>query len=141
MFVRVKVYYKKCPDCGSTWSAQLSQQEVIRLGKEFYVCKCKKQWPTGHAEWANLTAEQRKEYFFSTAEAGVLLLWTVSPALFGYFIGSGWGSAVNAGAWGFLFGVVWIGFLWLVKMTFVKLSLRRCPHPVLDVRGGWPWNW
>ena len=137
----VRVYYQKCPDCGSTWSTQLSQQRVIRLGKEFYVCKCKKQWPTGHTEWAHLTPEQRKEYFFSTAEIGVLLICTVCPALFGYFIGSGWRSALNAGTWGIVVGIVWIGFLWVLKMIFVKFSLRRSPHPVIDVRGGWPWDW
>ena len=138
----VKVYYKKCPDCGSTWSAQLSQTKVIRLGRETYTCKCPKEWPTGHTEWAHLTPRQCKEYFFSSAEIGVLVICTVMPALFGYFVGAqGLISAAIAAGWGLVVGLSFVAFLWFLKMVYVKLSLRRLPHPVTELHGGWPWNW
>lgn len=124
---RVTIYYKQCPDCGQKWAARLSQQEVIRLGRETFTCKCKKQWPTGCVEWNHLSREQRRAYFVSTAEIGVLVICTFMPALFGYFIGNGWPSALNAAAWGFVVGVAFVAVLWLIKVSMVGLSLRRCP--------------
>jgi len=123
----VTIYYKHCPDCGENWAAQLSQSRVIRLGKEFYICKCNKQWPTGRVEWSHLSREQRRTYFVSTAEIGVLVICTIMPALFGYFIGNGWSAALRAGIWGFGVGVVFAAFLWLIKISLVGLSVRRCP--------------
>ncbi len=82
----MKVYYQKCPSCGATWSAQLSEADVIRLGKETYTCKCNKRWSTGQVEWAHLSPEKRREYFFSTAEIGVLVLCVGIPPLFAWFI-------------------------------------------------------
>jgi hypothetical protein len=138
----VKVYYNKCPDCGRTWSARFSEANVIRLGRETYTCKCPKEWQAGHIEWVHLTPEQRKSYFFSTAELGVVVMCVLAPALFGYFVGSrGFISAGIAAGWGLLVGLGWVGFLWFLKVIYVKLSLRRLPHPVTDLRGGWPWNW
>lgn len=126
MFVTVTVYYKKCPDCGERWAAQLSQTEVIRLGKEVFVCKCNKQWPTGRVEWAHLSRAQRRAYFVSTAEIGVLVICTIMPALFGYFVGNGWSSALSWSLWGFAFGVVFVAVLWSIKAVLVAISLRRC---------------
>lgn len=130
---RVTVYYKKCPDCGQKWATQLSpNQQVIRLGKETFTCKCKKQWPTGRVEWSHLSREQRRAYFVSSAEIGVLVICTIMPALFGYFIGNGWSSALRAGIWGFGVGVMFAAVLWLVKISLVGLSLRRCPAVAPD---------
>ena len=123
----VTVYYQQCPDCGQKWSAQLSRTQVIRLGKEIFVCKCNKEWPTGHGEWSHLSREQRHAYFISQAEIGVLVICTIMPALFGYFIGEGWSSALRAGIWGFAVGAVFVAILWLIKIGLVGLSLRRCP--------------
>ncbi|MCI0423530.1 MAG: hypothetical protein L0312_30650, partial [Acidobacteria bacterium] len=84
----VTIYYQKCPKCGETWSAQLSQARVLRVGKEAFVCKCGTAWPTGRMEWIHLNTEQRRAYFVSTAEIGVLVICLLAPALFGYFIGN-----------------------------------------------------
>ena len=128
-FVYVKVFYNKCPDCGQTWSAQLSQAEVIRLGKETFTCKCGKVWPTGHAEWAHLSATQRRGYFLSTAEIGVAIIFVLLPPIFGYIIGvHGWRSALTGLIWGGAIGAVIIGICWVLKSIYVALSLRRCPH-------------
>jgi len=138
----VKVYYQKCPDCGQTWSAQLSETSVIRIGREVFACKCGNDWSTGRVEWAHLTPEQRQEYFFSTAEIGVMVISTIFPALFGYFVGSkGWHSALIAGLWGGLVGLVICSFLWLMKMFIVWRSLRRLPHAETGPTGYWPWEW
>ena len=143
----VKVYYQKCPDCGQTWSTQLSQAKVIRLGKEVYVCKCNKAWPTGHVEWVHLTPEQRRQYFFSTAEIGVLVISVLAPALFGFFVASGahWTPAMGAlvaASYGFLVGLVFVAILWALKMLYVRLSLRRCAHEnAFEPRGALPWQW
>ena len=145
--VYVRVYYQKCPDCGQTWSAQLSQFKVIRLGKESYVCKCKKAWPTGNVEWVHLTPEQRRGYFFSQAEIGVLVISVLAPALFGFFL-AGWVhrtpamGALVAASYGLLLGFVFVGILWSLKMLYVRLSLRRCPHEDrFEPRGALPWQW
>jgi hypothetical protein len=86
---RVTVYYKRCPDCGQKWATQLSQSQVIRLGKEAFICKCNKRWQTGRVEWSHRSREQRRAYFVSSAEIGVLVICTIMPAL----IGNGWSSA------------------------------------------------
>ena len=57
----------------------------------------------------------------------MLVICTIMPALFGYFIGNGWSSALLAGIWGFAVGVVFVAVLWLIKIRLVGLSLRRCP--------------
>jgi hypothetical protein len=137
----VKVYYQVCPTCKKTWSAQLSQAKVIRLGHETFRCKCGKDWDTGRKEWAHLTREQRLSYFFSQAEYGVLAICTVTPPLFAYFIADRWRSAGMAAVYGLLVGLFFCVLLWAHKMLLVKLSLRRCPHPIADLRGGWPRNW
>jgi hypothetical protein len=143
VFVHVKVYYQKCPDCGATWSAQLSKVKVIRLGREAFICKCNKAWPTGHIEWAHLTEDERRGYFFSQAEVGVLLICSLVPALFGYFVGShGFASTTYAAAWGFVVGISCIAILWFIKIGFVWVSLRRVPQAGSSIpHGGWPWNW
>lgn len=138
----VKVYKRQCPDCRQTWGAQLSEANVIRIGKETFTCKCGKQWLTGRDEWAHLSSEQKREYFFSQAEIGVAIICVAIPPLFAFFIGgNGWRSAMAAGLWGSLAAAVIVGFLWTLKMIFVSLSLRRCPHDVPDIRGLWPWEW
>src|SRR4051812_18520144 len=102
MFFSVKVYRQACPDCGCEWAQQLSsRQDVIRIGKEAYVCKCPKTWTTGRIEWNHLSRERRRLYFFSEAEIGVLAICTLVPPLFGYFISDGWRGAMKAGSWGF----------------------------------------
>jgi len=122
----VRVYYRKCPYCGSTWAPRFSNQPVVRVGREFYVCKCGIGWPTGATEWVHLTEKQKRAYLVSTAEVGLLLMATVAPALFGYFIGPGWRTALKAGLWGLLVGVVLLVlFLWTLKGLFIALSLRR----------------
>jgi len=125
--ITVKVYYQKCPECGQTWAARLSEQEIVRIGKEVFICKCNKEWPTGCTEWTHLNTGQRRDYFVSTAEIGVLLICTFIPPLFGYFISGGWNAALRAGMWGFLVGVVFVSVLWAIKGCIVGLSLRRCP--------------
>lgn len=138
----VRVYYQKCPDCGSTWNARLSEYDVIRIGREVFVCKCGKEWPTGNTEWSHLPSGKKRSYFFSQAEIGVLLIATIVPALFGYFAGDhGWRSAVFAFGWGLAIGLVIDAVLWCFKMAIVGLSLRRAPYAVADLHGGWPWNW
>jgi len=126
--VYVTVYYQQCPDCGQKWATQLSSnQQVIRLGKEIFICKCEKRWPTGRIEWSHLGRKQRRQYFISSAEIGVLLICTFVPPLFAYFIGNGWPSALVAMGWGFVCGIVFVACLWLIKAILVGLSLRRCP--------------
>src|SRR5438128_696153 len=137
----VRGYYNRCPDCGTSWSDRLSQQKVIRIGKETFVCKCPKEWPTGCTEWAHLGEAEKKSYFFSTAEIGVLGICTVLPAIFGFFVGDhGWHSAVYAAVWGAIVGLVFGLFLWSIKCVLVGLSLRRVSRPAGTLsRGGWPW--
>jgi len=130
----VTVYYKQCPDCHQKWAARLSQQNVIRVGREVFVCKCRKEWPTGCAEWSHLSREQKRAYFISSAEIGVLFLCTFIPPLFGYFIANGWPGAFKAAGGGFAVGVLFVGFLWLIKLFLVGLSLRRCP--AVSLSGG-----
>lgn len=141
MFVHVKVYYQKCRECGSTFNAKLSQSNVIRVGKEVFVCKCKTAFDTGKKEWAHLSMGERRGYFFSQAEIGVLLICTFIPGLFAYFIGNGIESALSAITWGFLVGVAFILVLWMIKSVIVKTSLRRCPHEAGYVPGVPPWCW
>ncbi len=143
MFVNVKVYYQECPNCGDTWSEQLSKANVIRLGKEFHTCKCDRQWPTGHTEWAHLTPRQRRRYFVSEAEIGVLAISTGTPLLFAPFLAQRpLHGAVTAAAYGLLFGLAFDAVLWFLKATYVRLSLRRVPHPdQAELRGPLPWQW
>ena len=82
----IHVHYQKCPICKQTWSAQLSATHVTRIGAEVFVCKCGTQWPTGHTEWAHLTSSNRRAYFLSTAEIGVMILWPFVGGLFTFFI-------------------------------------------------------
>lgn len=124
---RVTVYYRYCPDCRQKWAEHLSQSKVTRIGKETFVCKCNKSWPTGNVEWARLGKGERRSYFLSSAEIGVLLISLLVPPLFGYFIGPGWVSALRAGAWGLAVGSLFVLFLWLIKVCIVAFSLRRCP--------------
>ena len=126
----VTVYYQKCPKCGQTWSAQLSQARVIRIGKEVFVCRCGTEWPTGRIEWVRLNQAQRRAYFVSTAEIGVLVICTLSPALFGYFIGDGWRSALKAAGWGLLVGAGFVLVLWGIKLCIVGVSKFRTRHIV-----------
>ena len=87
----VKVLYDKCPTCKQIWGARLSQADVIRIGKETFVCKCGTAWRTGRVEWAHLTPRMRHSYFLSTAEIGVLVLCPLAGALFA--------SLVTANKW------------------------------------------
>ena len=141
MFVHVKVYYQKCPQCGAKFNERLSQSSVLRVGKETYVCRCNTAFDTGKKEWAHLSVDERRGYFFSQAEIGVMLISAVVPGVFGYFVGSGIESAVSASAWGFLFGAAFVGILWTIKTIIVKTSLRRCPHEPGYVAGVPPWCW
>ena len=124
----VKVFYQKCPTCKQTWSAQLSQAEVIRIGKEMFVCKCGTAWPTGRLEWAHITPRMRRSYFLSTAEIGVLILWPFAGALFAFFIAQNrWIGLL----WGILGGLavaaVFVAVMWALKLAIVKFSLDHCP--------------
>ena len=125
----VTVYYNHCPDCGQKWSARLSQSAVTRIGKEVFKCKCGKLWPTGYREWCHLQAKERRGYFLSEAEIGVLTICTFVPPLFAYFVANGWISALRASGWGFCVGLVFVAILWIIKLCIVALSRRRCPSP------------
>jgi uncharacterized membrane protein (DUF485 family) len=139
----VKVYYRECPDCRAKWSAQLSTTNVIRLGKESFTCKCKKQWLTGHKEWAHLSPTERRAYFISEAEIGVLLLSIGTPALFALFLAQHQIiGALAAASYGLLFGLALVVVLWCLKSIYVRLSLRRCPYENrIELRGLLPWRW
>ncbi|MGH9531427.1 MAG: hypothetical protein ACRD2Q_03485 [Terriglobales bacterium] len=126
----VTVYYQKCPTCGRTWSAQLSQSAVTRIGKEVFVCKCGIEWPTGRVEWFRLTPRQQRAYFFSEVEVGVLAICTLVPPLFGYFIGDGWRTALKAAVWGFLVGAGFVLVLWGMKLCIVGASRFRTRHVI-----------
>ena len=124
----VKVFYQKCPTCKQTWSAQLSEAEVLRIGKEMFVCKCGTAWPTGRLEWAHITPRMRRSYFLPTAEIGVLILWPFAGALFAFFIAQNrWIGLL----WGILGGLavaaVFVAVMWALKLAIVKFSLHRCP--------------
>ena len=128
----IRVFYQKCPTCKQTWSAQLSQEPVIRIGRETFVCKCGTVWPTGRVEWAHLTPRMRRSYFFSTAEIGVLLLCPSVGGLFAFFIaGNRWTGML----WGLLGGLAvamaLILAMWVLKFVFARLSLRRSPPDLL----------
>ena len=124
----VRVYYNKCDKCGSTWSTRLSQADVIRIGKETFICKCGTAWPTGYVEWAHLTPRQRRSYFLSTAEIGLLILCPFVGGLFSYFIALNKRSGLVKGvAGGLVTALVWILVMWTMKFVFVLLSLRRHP--------------
>jgi hypothetical protein len=133
----VHVFYKKCPTCRQTWSPQLSQAAVIRIGKEVFVCKCGTAWPTGRVEWAHLTPRMRRSYFLSTAEIGVLLLWPFAGGLFAFFVAQNRWMGLF---WGILGGlamaVVIVAVMWALKFTIVRLSLRRCPVSLLAMPVG-----
>ena len=131
----VTVYHQQCPNCGQRWSARLSEQQVIRIGRESFRCNCGAIWPTGSLEWSHLLPKQRREYFVSTAEIGVLVVCVLIPPLFAYFIANGWHSALRAFGWGFCTGLVFVAFLWLIKLAIVALSLRRCPPASPGVAG------
>jgi hypothetical protein len=123
----VTVYYDRCPECGQKWSARLSQQNVIRVGREVFVCKCGKGWSTGYTEWSHLSPKKRRDYFISSAEIGVLMICTVVPPLFAYFIEKSWAPVLRATGWGFCVGLAFAAVLWLIKLCIIGLSLRRCP--------------
>lgn len=133
----VKVFYKRCPNCNQTWSAQLSQAEVIRIGKETFVCKCGTAWPTGRVEWAHLTPRMRRSYFLSTSEIGVSILLPLTFGLFAFVIAQNkWMGFL----WGILGGLamaaVFVAVMWALKLTIVKFSLRRCPPDILSTPVG-----
>lgn len=122
--------YYQCAQCKQRWGFRYSESPVIRVGKEIFVCRCGKSWPTGYVEWAHLNAQQRRDYFISTAEIGVLVICTFIPALFGYAIGErGWRSALVAAGGGLAVGLVFVLILWTIKLGIVGLSLRRRPQP------------
>lgn len=125
----IPVHYNKCQSCGQTWSVQLSPQtDVIRLGREHFTCKCGIAWETGHFEWAHLTPAQRRSYFFSTAEIGVLLLGPFTGALFTFFIARNrWLGLLWGLLGGFVVAALAATFMWTLKYIFIRLSLRRCP--------------
>ena len=131
------VHYQKCPTCRQTWNAQLGTTNVIRLGKETYTCKCGIDWETGRVEWSHLTPRQRRSYFLSTAEIGVLILWPFVGGLFTYFI-------AKDKLWGLIWGVVggllvagvFVLVMWWLKFAFARASLRRSPLDRLSTPTG-----
>lgn len=126
--VYIRVFYNKCPTCKQTWSAQLSHADVVRIGKEVFICKCGVAWETGHVEWAHLTPAQRRGYFLSTAEIGVFILAPFVGGLFAFFVARNrWFGLVWGLLGGFVVAAVAVAFMWSLKYVFVRLSLRRCP--------------
>ncbi len=94
-------------------------------------------------EWAHLSPEKRREYFFSTAEIGVLVLCVGIPPLFAWFIAIHPAvAAIKAAAYGLSFGLVFVALLWTLKSVYVLASLRRCPHEdQTELHGSLPWQW
>jgi len=140
----VTIYYQVCSKCGKKFSAKLYPNSTeVRIGKETYRCSCGEEYSTGHREWANLAEEERRGYFVSSAEIGVVIISTAMPALFAYFVFDGWRSAGRAAVWGLLVGLVIIAFLWTIKIVIVKLSKRRVPvvAETFGPPGLWPWQW
>lgn len=139
----VKVHYQVCQKCGRKFQASLDpHSSAVRVGKEIYRCRCGEKYATGKKEWANLAARERFHYFVSTGEVGMLMICIITPALFGYFVGPGFHSALRAASYGLVVGLGFISIFWIGKIVVVKLSLRRVPHHDPTVpRGGWPWNW
>jgi|GEM_PF-4413949 len=138
----VKVYYNRCPSCGSTWSTRLIEQtSEIRLGKEEFVCECGISYKTGNIEWAHLDEKQRRGYFFSSVEAGIVVICTLVPPLFAYFVADGWRSAFKTAAWGTAIAAVFVLLSWAIKAICVKQSLRRLPHELAYIPGSLPWTW
>ena len=134
--------YEKCPKCGERWNARARDRStVVRIGKEAFVCRCGDQHWTGLLEWSHLTEKQRRDYFISSLEIGVLMICLVCPPLFAYFIGNGIKSAMVALDWGAVIGFGLLAVSWAIKMLVVKISLRRCPHEVGFISGTAPWMW
>ena len=132
-----KVFYQRCPTCKQTWAAELSQADVIRIGKEVFVCTCGIAWPTGRVEWAHLTPRMRRPYFLSTAEIGVVILSPLVGALFTFFIARNKWMGLLWGIFGGLaVAAVFLAVMWTLKLMFVILSLRRCPPEPLSTPVG-----
>lgn len=133
----LNVFYQKCPTCKQTWSAQLSQADVIRIGKETFVCKCKTAWPTGRVEWAHLTPQMRRSYFLSTAEIGALILGPFTGGLFAFFLAQNrWIGLLRGILGGLVVASVFVAVMWALKFTFVMFSLHRCPPELLSTPVG-----
>jgi hypothetical protein len=131
------VYYQKCPTCKQTWSAQLGTAKIIRIGEETYTCKCGISWETGRVEWAHLTPQQRRSYFLSTAEVGVLILWPFVGGLFTFFIAKNkWMGLLWGIVGGLLVAAFFVLVMWGFKYMFVRLSLKRCPLDRLSTPTG-----
>jgi hypothetical protein len=66
----------------------------------------------------------------------------LAPPLVGYFIAENPWQAVLAGAkWGVIVGGAFIALLWAIKCGIVILSLDRCPAPLRESKGLFPWDW
>jgi len=139
----VTVYYNICQKCGRKFNQRLSQSSEVRVGKEVFTCKCGEQYTTGLMEWTHLTPKRRFDYFVSSGEIGLLLICTLAPALFAFFIsGHKVDTTLRVTSWGLLVAAIGIGISWSIKMLVVKRSLKRVPHEdPFAARGGWPWNW
>ena len=115
---------------------------MIRVGREVFTCKCGDNWATGYLEWTHLSPSQKHSYFFSEAEIGVAAISFLVPPFFGYFIADIPWRGVRTGAkWGAIVGGAFVALLWVIKCGIVTLSLHRCPPPVNETKGLFPWEW
>jgi hypothetical protein len=72
---------------------------------------------------------ERRAYFVSEAEIGILFLSVGTPALFALFLAQHRiTGALTAAAYGLLVGLAFVVVLWGLKSIYVRASLRRCPH-------------
>ena|SRR5579859_4081621 len=142
LLIRIRQNYETCPKCRQRWNARLRDRHtVIRVGNETFVCRCGDKHWTGLLEWCHLTELQRREYFVSPLEVGVLITCIFASPFFAYFIGDGMKSAATALRWGALIGLGSAAISWTIKILVIKISLRRCPHETGFVPGTAPWTW
>jgi hypothetical protein len=115
----------RCPTCRDWW--WYSGSKHVHVGREFYVCGCGLEHPTGCIEWAHLNALGRRRYFFSQLTilwligVGVLPMVLVSP-----FIPRG--DLVYIFLFSALATLAPMLPVWLFKYWNVQQSLSRLPR-------------
>lgn len=118
----------KCPNCGHVTERTIIKK--LTLGPESAVCEaCGNAFRTHRTEWTHLTPKQRFEYFFTEDVVAILLLFP----LFGFLVSPVFSDNMEFSWLGILGGLavaaVIIGFMWLLKTSRIRASLRRCPEP------------